>query len=65
MHFFVWLFALYLHNSYFLVSKQLSCACECPTRFNRDYPQQYQAGIEHFIPFTEDINRIVSQLNHH
>ena len=34
-------------------------------RFNRDYPQPYQAGIEHFIPFTEDINRIVSQLNHH
>jgi len=26
MHFFVWLFALYLHNSYFLVSKPLSCA---------------------------------------
>ena len=38
---------------------------ECPTRFNRDYPQPYQAGIERFIPFTEDINRIVSQLNHH
>lgn len=34
-------------------------------RFNRDYPQPYQAGIEHFIPFTEDINRIISQLNHH
>jgi hypothetical protein len=33
--------------------------------FNRDYPQPYQAGIERFIPFTEDINRIVSQLNHH
>ena len=31
-------------------------------RFNRDYPQPYQAGIEHFIPFTEDINRIISQL---
>ena len=32
-------------------------------RFNRDYPQPYQAGIERFIPFTEDINRIISQLN--
>ena len=28
-------------------------------RFNRDYPQPYQAGIEHFIPFTEDINHII------
>ena len=32
-------------------------------RFNRDYPQPYQAGIERFFPFTEDINRIISQLN--
>ena len=26
MHFFVWQFGVYLHNSYFLVSKPLSCA---------------------------------------